>query len=466
MTKQAFLWSSIGKFGQQFLTISINILTARLLLPEDYGVVGVLAVFVVVSTVFVEGGFKDALIRDNKLSNAAYSSVFFLNVSIAVVLYFILFISAPSIADFFNNRDLVVYSRVLFLVFIFNALSVVHTAKLIKALDFKKIAAINIVSSVISGVIGLVGAYFGFGVWSLITSQVLRPLLRSYMMIVKTSWVPKAIFSIEEIKPLFRFGINLLLSGILGHVCANILKVIIGKFYTFKDVGYYDRASNMQGLAMTSLSEVINEVSYPLLANSGDNKIEVFKRITRVTIFLCVPIFLFLIIVADDLIIFLLTDKWSEVIPLFKLLCIIGMVYPLAVLNNNIIKVRGMSRVVLINELIRNLLLLSLVVIFRHKSVYILVLITVVINVVATFLYMISVEYKVFKGCIKFEGLNILLSLFASVFPLLFVYGISILTLPLFFKLSLQGVAMFGLYLGIIVLFLKSLKSDFKALLK
>ncbi|RCW30042.1 lipopolysaccharide biosynthesis protein [Marinilabilia salmonicolor] len=464
MSRHVFLWSGIGKFGQQFVSISLNILTARILSPEDYGLIGVLSVFLIVSNVFIEGGFKDALIRENQPNDKTYSSVFFLNGFIGLALYFVLFFSAPFIADFFENIDLIKYSRVLFLSFVFNGLSVVPFSKLVKELDFRNVARINIVSSLIGGTLGLLFAYIGAGAWALVINQISRPFLRTILMYYKTSWLPELTFQLQRIKPLFRFGVNLLISGVIAHVCANILKIIIGKFYTLRDVGYYDRASNMQGLAMSTLSDVLNEVTYPILANSKDNLKE-FKNLMRITIYLSVPVFVFLIVVSNDLIIFLLTTKWAPVIPIFRILSIVGIFYASAVLNNNMLKVYGLSRIVLINETIRNILLLVLIYFFRNSSVLNLVLITVLVNVSTTFLYMLSVEIKIFKGCILFETLTFLKSISFSLIPIALVYSISLLQLSLFFSLLAQTGVMFSSYFGFVYVFNKSVLKDMKALI-
>lgn len=397
-TKKAFLWSGIGKFSQYSISFIINILLARLLTPEIFGLIGVLTIFIIISSILIESGFRDALIRKKEVSNLEYTSVFYFNVGISIVIYILLFLAAPLIADFYQEPILKELSRWLFLPFIINALSLVQTVVYEKELDFKTLSKVSVLSALIGGMVGVIIAYYGFGVWALVSSTILTALLRTLFLWYNSSWRPELKYDQNVIKELFSFSSKILLSGLFAQICANISQLVIGKVYSIVDVGYYDRALTLQRIPMTSISDVINQVSYPMLVNNDANRQEVFYILVKIISFISAPFFLFLIILANPIVTILLTERWLSIVPYFQLLCIYGIFYPLSVLNTNILKIYGLSNLILKNEILRNLLLLLSILISYKFGVLFLVIGVVTVNTLFPFKTFYDLDKKVYNG--------------------------------------------------------------------
>lgn len=365
-------WTSISRFGSLGIQFLVTIILARLLNPEDFGVIALLTVFIAIAQILLDSGFGDALIQRESNSTLEYSSVFYLNILIGIVCYLILFIGSPLLDSFYNIKSLHIYARILFLVIPINALGLIQRVQLRQSLSFKKLSIIEIVAAIISGIVGISLAFLGFGIYSLIGQLLTINIFRTLLTILINRWCPTLEFSIDALRPLFRFGINLTLSGLLTVFFNNIHTILIGKYYCPKSVGYYNQAKQYEQLSSNTITDIVLNVSYPTLVKLKDesNRLrEVYKKIIEAVVFLVVPLMCILFIISDDLLVLLLSEKWLPASIFFKILCLYGITFPLHQINGNILKVKGKSKTYLNIELIRRVLLIISIVVTLHISI-------------------------------------------------------------------------------------------------
>jgi len=346
-TISGMFWTSVQKFGVVGMSFGTNIILARLLTPADFGIIGMLTIFIAVSATFVDGGFGSALIQKKEPTQTDYSTILYLNAGISIVLYVILYLSAPYIADFYNMRILCNVLRMIGLTLIINAVSYVQAVKLRKEMKFKKLSYIYLTASLISFVISIGLAYHGFGVWSLVWMNIINCSIATVLLWLYGKWCPSYVFSIQSSKSLFGFGSFLLLSNLINTFCNNIQGLIIGKLFNASDMGYYSQARKLNDLPSTSISSIIDNVSYPVMAAKQDNMVEfvyVVSKFIRIIAMITFPIMTLLIILGRPLIVFLYSDKWIAAIPYFQILCVGGLAICLQNINYNAVAALGKSK--------------------------------------------------------------------------------------------------------------------------
>lgn len=332
---------------------------ARLLTTEDYGINAFLVVFISVGNTFVESGLSNSLIRTKKTSQLDYSTVFWMNVFSAVILYTVLYFAIPYIIAYIDKPIPIAILRVSCLSIIISSFTTVQMAILTKEMQFRKLMFANIPSAVISPAIGVALAYYGYGVWALVAMVLATPLLQSISLWLASRWRPLFIFNIGKAKEHFSFGYKLLLSALLDTIFRNIYNVIIGKRYSLAALGQYERASTLNGYPTNILTTIVSKVTYPLLTNIKDNQEEIsnaYRQILRVSLFISAPLMLGLVATAPSLIFFLLGEKFEEAIPYFQIICLASMLYPIHSINLNVLKVYGRSDLFLKLEIIKKIL--------------------------------------------------------------------------------------------------------------
>lgn len=345
-TVKALFWSGIERLGFQGVNLVVRIVMARLLLPKDFGLVSMLVIFISISQAIIDGGFGQALIQKKNANKSDYSTIFYFNISLALVCYLLLFLAAPYIASFYNEIRLVNLTRVVGLNLIISGLGQIHYTILIKNIDFKIISKVRIVSVVFAGVIGIVIAFYGAGVWALVFFTICSNFIRTVLLWIFNNWRPEIVFNWNSLKQLFSYGSKLFLSAIIAVVFENIYSLIIGKFFSAKDLGYYSQAKTFQLVPVFTLSLIIENVIFPTFSKIQDDISALkrgFAKALQLQVFINFPLMLGLIVVAKPLIIVLLTDKWIETALYLQLLCISGLFYPMGVTNLNILKVIGRS---------------------------------------------------------------------------------------------------------------------------
>jgi len=355
-TVSGLFWSFLDLIANQGLQFVIQVILARLLIPKDFGVIGMISIFIALSAALIDSGFSQALIRNKEASEKDYSTVFNFNLVISIILYMILYLSANSISIYFNQPKLVSILRILSLVIIINSFSIVQRVILSKAIDFKSQANINIISSVISGVIAILCAYNGLGVWSLVIRTLSMQLMQALLLWFKSKWKPKLIFDVSAFSDMFGFGWKLLVSGIIETVYQNLYYIIIGKVFSASELGYYSNAQKLNDAVSQTITMSVQRVSYPVLSKLQDDKDRLkysYRKIIKTVVFINFPLMLGLAAVAKPLIIVLFGYKWSGSVIYFQFLCFAGMMFPLHAINLDILQVKGRSDLFLRLEILK-----------------------------------------------------------------------------------------------------------------
>lgn len=345
-TAKGMIWSIAENLGLQLIRFAFSILLARLLLPEQFGLIGMLVLFMAVAQSLLDSGFGDALIQKKDASYTDMCSVFYFNLLVSILLALVLCLGAPLIANFYGELTLIPLTRVLSLSIVANAFGLVPLTLLIKLMEFKALLRANLISALLSGLLGTGMAFLGFGVWSLAVQSVSAAFLRSMLIWIQSRWYPGRVFSLKSLKTLFAFGSRLLLSGLLDTLFRNVYQPIIGKLFSAADLGYYVRAQTMQAPIVDTVGAALARVMFSALSPLQDDRVKL-KHVYRKTIS-TVTLFHFslmagMIVIAEPLITLLITERWAASIPYFQLLCFVGLFYPLQVLNLNILKVMGYS---------------------------------------------------------------------------------------------------------------------------
>lgn len=358
-TVKGVVWSSIERFSTQGVQFLIMIIMARLLTPKDYGLIGMLAIFLAVAQSLIDSGFSQALIRKQDRTDVDNSTVFYFNIVVSSALYLILFIAAPFVADFYNQPELTSVMRVVCLGVILNSLAVVQRALLTVRIDFKTQAKASLSAAVISGCIGIVLAYCGFGVWSLVVQQLLNLSVNTLLLWIFSKWRPIAVFSWKSFHELFAFGSKLLASGLLDTLYRNIYPIVIGKLFSASSLGHYTRAHQFSEFPSSNVTGIIQRVTYPILCGIQDEteRLEaVYRKFLKLSAFIIFPLMIGLSAVARPFIDIALGTQWGFCGQLLQIICFAMMWYPIHAINLNLLQVKGRSDLFLRLEIIKKIL--------------------------------------------------------------------------------------------------------------
>ena len=332
-----------------------------------------ISVFIALGKRLLDAGLGQSLIRTTQLDEDDYSTVFFFNLAASIVIYMLLFFSANAVAIFFSQPTLVEILRWYGLVFIINSFAIIQTTKMTRELDFKTQMKVSLPSVVFSGVVGILMAINGYGVWSLVGQGISQALASAAQLWWHSSWRPKLIFDVTKFKLHFNYGFKLTLSGVIDTVFTNIYSIILGRFFAVQQVGYFQRADSLKQLPVTNISSVIEKVSFPLFAQIKDDDVklkDVYKRILKLVTFIIAPTLLFMAVLAEPLFILLFTEKWLPSVPYFQILCWAGILFPIHSYNLNILKVKGRSDLFLKLEIIKKVLTVIALVIGFQFGIY------------------------------------------------------------------------------------------------
>lgn len=344
-TKGIF-WSAVDKFAVQFGQFVVSILLARILLPEDFGLIGMLAIFITLSQTFVESGLGMGLIQRQDSSEVDFSTVFVFNLAVSSFFYLLLFLSAPLISAFFNQPQLTDLIRVLGLNLLIIAFALVQRTKMTIAIDFKSIAKSNIIGMVVGGCFGIIAAKSGYGVWSLVIQTLLGSFATSLSLWVFSNWNPSIAFSIHSFKSLFGYGSKLLIAGLYAQILNNVYTICLGKFYPTASLGYYSRAKSFADLSAGTVVSVIQQALFPILTavqNDKEKLVSIYSRLIRMSAFIIIPLMTLIALLAKPIVIILLTEKWVSLIPLLQWMVFARIFFPMSVLNMNLLNAVGRS---------------------------------------------------------------------------------------------------------------------------
>lgn len=358
-------WNAIGRFSTQGVNFIIGLILARLLSPSDYGVVGMVGIFFAIAQTFIDSGFGSALIRKNDCTDTDYSTAFYFNVLVGLVCCILLSLASPFIANFFHTPILESVVKVMSLNLFINSFAITHGARLSQQVDFKSQSIVNLVTALGSGISGVLFAYKGFGVWSMVIQNLVASFLRVGLLIFITRWIPRLEFSKESFSYLFGFGSKILTASLLHTVYSNLTTLIIGKFYTAKDLGYYTRGQSLAAFPSTNISNIIQSVTYPVLSKIQDDDqhlIDAYRKLISMTSMVIFFGMLLLAALAKPFIITVLTDKWQPAVIYLQVFCFGYMFDHLCSLNLNILYVKGYSNLVLKLEIIKKTISISMIV--------------------------------------------------------------------------------------------------------
>lgn len=345
-TRKGLAWSMIERFATQGVQFLFGIILARLLSPNDYGIIAMPLVFLAIAQCFIDSGFSSALIRKVDLTESDLSTAFFFNIAIGVICYIVLYFTSPFIADFYNTPILSDLLKVTALATLFNPLCAVQQAILTRKIDFKTQAVVSLIGAFISGCVGLIMAYSGYGVWALVSQQVGGYIVRTVLLWLLGNWVPKSRCSWESFKYLWGFGSRMLAAGLLDTIYNNVYPIVIGKYFSAYDLGNYTRAQQFSNLPSSNVTGVLQRVTFPVLSsiqNENERLAKNYRKILRLSAFVVFPLMLLLSAIADPLVRVLLTDKWEGCVILLQIMCFALMLYPIHAVNLNLLQVKGRS---------------------------------------------------------------------------------------------------------------------------
>ena len=366
ITTNGIGWSAVERFSSQGISFLIQIVLARLLTPSDYGIIGMIAVFLQVSQVFVDSGFANALIQKKECTEEDYSTVFFYNLSVSLIIYILLFVLSPFVANFYNIEIITCVLRVLSLIVIINALIIVQKTILTKKVDFKSQSKTTILSSSISGFIGVFAAYMGYGVWALVIQQLLNGLFQVLALFLIVRWTPRwNLISKESFNHVLNFGSKLLLASLISVLYKNLYTILIGKLFSAKDLGNYSRAESFAIFPSSNIGQIISRVSYPVLSRIQDNDkllIHSYKKMIQYSSFMIFPMMIGIVSLSEPFVMTVLSPKWSGCITLLQILSLSWMLDHICLLNLNLLYVKGRTDLVLRLEVIKKSIAISLLV--------------------------------------------------------------------------------------------------------
>ncbi len=357
-TANTLKWNSIDRVATQVLYGLSGIVLADLLSKEDFGLVGVLGVFQAFAILFVDSGFGSALLQKKEPNEDDYSTVFWFNLGVSVIIYALLFICAPLIANFFNAPQLTSLSRVMFLTFVLTGLGIVQTNRMMKRMDVKQIAIADLFALSVSACLGIALAYAGFGAWAIVWQSVALAALKSGWLWMTGNWTPKAVFSGRSLRDIRNIGVSVFISQFFNTLFLNIYPFVIGKWYSLSKLGSYNQADKWSKMGSASLSQILTSSFVPLLAKMQDDIATYHRYMQRIDRFTALLTFTALTIVAacgGSIFHFLFGTKWDEAIPLFQILCIRGIGTVFISLYSNFMMALGHGRQIVVVEVVKDI---------------------------------------------------------------------------------------------------------------
>lgn len=365
-TINGLFWSFIDNISSHGITFIIGVILARLLEPSEFGLIGLITVFIAISSTFINSGFSAALIRKTDCTDKDYSTVFYFNLATGIFFYLLLSFFSPAISSFFKEPLLSPLIKVLGIVLIIDSLTIIQRTILTKRVNFKLQTKISVISAIISGIIGILMALRGFGVWSLVGKQICQQALNSFLLWFWNRWRPFLAFSMSSFKELFSFGYKLLLSGLIDTIYRNVYNLVIGKYFSTAELGFYTRANSFKNLPSQNLEGIIGRVSYPVLSEIQNDPVKLksgYKKILKNTMYLSFILMAGMAAIAEPMIITLIGEKWRPSIIYLQMLCFVGALYPLQALNLNMLNVKGRSDLFLNLEIVKKILAIPTIII-------------------------------------------------------------------------------------------------------
>ncbi|MFZ3129537.1 MAG: lipopolysaccharide biosynthesis protein [Desulfosporosinus sp.] len=448
-------WKLMERGGTQGIQFVVQIVLARLLLPKDYGLIALVIIFTSIASVFVQSGFNTSLIQKKDADESDFSSVFYLSLLIAIVLYIVLFFTAPFLAEFYEEPRLIPVFRVLSITLFFGAFNSIQNAVIARKMQFKKLFFSSTGAILISGTGGMCMAYAGFGVWALVGQQICNQLLITLILWFTVNWRPRLLFSIERVKGLFSFGWKLLASSLIDTLYMNLRSLIIGKIYNPAMLGFYNRGDQFPALIVSNITGSIQSVMLPVLSSQQDNRKRVKDMLRRAIVtssFIIFPMMVGLAVTAEPLVKILLTDKWLPCVPFLQIFCASYALWPIHTANLQAINALGRSDIFLKLEIIKKIVGLSILTVTVFYGVYAIALGAVPGGIICSFINAYPnkklLNYSYIEQC-----KDILPSLLLSLLMGAVVYSIQWLGMSVWTTLLLQVFVGIVIYSGLAWMF-------------
>lgn len=382
-------WSAADAFLGQGVTFFVGIMLARLLSPVEYGLIGIVLIFTTILSGIVDSGFSTALIRKKDATDEDYNTMFITNMVMSMLVYVLLWISAPTIAHFFERLELISLVRVTGLILIFQALSITQVTMLTKRIDFKSKTKASVVAAVLSGIIGISMAYIGYGVWALVGQKLSNTLLYTICLWGLNRWWPKGSFSRESFRYMWGFGWKMMLSGLLNNIWRQLYQVVVGKCYSPATLGQYSRSKEYAQVFSANFTSIIQRVTYPVLAEVQDDKermIAAYRRVIKTSMFVTVVCMFSLGAVAEPFLFCLIGPQWHEAATYLPLICVSLSMYPLHAINLNMLQVQGRSDIFLYIEIVKKFISMGPLCLGIFVNIYWMLVGSIVAGVISFFL--------------------------------------------------------------------------------
>lgn len=413
------LWTFAQQFSVQGISFVVSIILARLLLPAEFGLIAMISVFVSLSNALISSGMTQSLVRTEILDDDDFSTVFYFNLAVSILMYAVIYALAPFIADFYRQELLVNILRVYSIVFVIDALAAIQVTRLTKVLNFKTQMKVAVPSLILSGIVGVGMAFYGFGVWSLVGAALTKSFFNTVQYWLWSSWRPVFRFKMEKFRQHFHYGIKIMLSSILDIIFVNGTTIIIGRFFLPAQVGFYNRADTLKQLPVMNIANMVDKVAFPLFAAMQNDDVRLksaYKKIMQMVIYLVAPVLFIMAALAEPLFRFLFTEKWLPAVPYFQILCMNGLLYPIHSYNLTILKVKGRSDLFLKLEIVKKIIIAVVILLSIQYGIYGLLYGSVISSVLCFF---VNTHYS---G--KFLNYPAFAQI-ADLFPLLFVGAVA-----------------------------------------
>lgn len=360
------IWTLLDLVFNKAIYFISTIILARLLSPEDFGLIGLIMIFFTIGTTLVESGLSVSIIRSKVLNDIESSTIFYLNLSISFLAYFFIFFLAPFVADFYDQQILEPLIRVYCIGFIIASIRLIPQAMLVRSMNFRRITLLNIPGNIVGLATGIWMAVNGYKVWSIVGLFLSTQVISSLIYLLFSSWKPKMIFSFTSIKEHWTFGYKLMLSAQLNTIFDNTYNILIGKFYSVQSLGYYERAYTLNNYPISIITLLVSKVSFPIFSNISGDKVKMFsvyRKISLIAFYFISPLMLGALVLAKPIFLIFLGKQWLEAVPFFQILCLGYILYPIHSLNINLLTVYGRSDLFLKLELLKKIFLVIFILI-------------------------------------------------------------------------------------------------------
>lgn len=452
-----FIWRFAERCGAQLVTFIVSIVLARILSPSDYGTIALVTVFTTILQVFIDSGLSTALIQKKDADDLDFSSVFYFNFIVCLILYIIMFVSAPCIADFYKDSNLITIIRVISLTLIISGVKGVQQSYVSRNMLFKRFFFSTLGGTIFSAVLGIIMAYAGFGVWAIVFQQLSNNAIDTLILWITVKWRPIKKFSWIRLKHLLSFGWKMLASSLLDTVYNNLRNMIIGKLYTSADLAFYNQGDKFPKLIVTNINTSIDSVLLPTMSNEQDNHVRVkdmTRRAIKISTYIMAPLMIGLAFCARPIVQLVLTDKWLPCVPYLQIFCVSYLFWPIHTANLNAIKAMGRSDLFLKIEIIKKFIGMILLIITMNISVmamaYSLLISGLISQIINSWPNRYLLKYS-YIDQIKDILPNIVIALIMGGF----VYFISYLNLPILVSLVLQ-IALGGIIYLVLSIFTRN----------